>query len=482
MVPDGTLNTYNPSNGTVTSYTNAVAYQAGGTFSKLSTPTSGNFLWFVDANGYLAFVDLASGDVFNYPDLYIQQPGDLRSAAITPDGSAVALISAYAQDDQLYIWTGGTTLATLPIQPPTTQEGLDSETVSLLDVVDWSPNTNSPALVVDAFNEVGSGQTALTFWDIHEVDFSSEAITPLFGSQPGNISLGNPTYSNTDPDVAGFNVLNTDTGVYEILLSNGVTGQFANLGISSYTYDGQPITDAQRPTFAPDDSQIAFSSPANSALLFFDVSTTALSAQEFTSAVYNPHWFREGGERLPVELAVFDARLNGQTAELTWTTASETGNAGFYVEHQKPNARWIDSGFVEGQGTVTDATTYRYAIDDLGTGDHRFRLRQVDIDGTETVSKMVSVQVLPNDPVEIIVRSSPSPAPSASVTPRSSGPLTVKLYDILGREVDVLYDGSGEAGQRVNVDLSRRALASGSYFIRVEAGGAIATERLTVIR
>jgi len=480
---DGTVGTYNPSNGAATNYSSAVAFQAGDAFSKLSTPTAGDAIWFVDANGYLAFVDLATGDVFNYPDLYIQQPGDLRSAAIAPDGSAVALVSAYSQDDQLYIWTGGTSLGALPIQPPTTQEDLDSETVSLLDVVDWSPNTNTPALVADAFNEVGSGSTALTFWDIHEVDFTSEAITPLFGSTPGNISLGNPTYSNTDPDVTGFNVVNTDTGVYEILLSDGVTGEFVNLGLSSYTYDGQPITDAQRPTFAPDDSEIAFSSPTNSALLFFDVSTASLSAQEFTSAVYNPHWFREGGERLPVELAVFDAQLNGTSSELRWTTASETGNAGFYVEHQKPRSEeWIESGFVEGRGTTTEATTYRYAIEELQAGTHQFRLRQVDIDGTETVSKTVSVQVLPTDPVEIIVRSLPSPAPSASVTPRASGPLTVRLYDILGRQVNILYQGRGEAGQTINVDLSNRGLSSGSYFIRVQADGIVATERLTVIR
>lgn len=480
---DGTVGTYNPSNGSATNYSSAVAFQAGDAFSKLSTPTAGNAIWFVDGNGYLAFVDLATGDVFNYPDLYIQQPGDLRSAAIAPDGSAVALVSAYTQDDQLYIWTGGTLLGALPIQPPTTQEDLNSETVSLLDVVDWSPNTNTPALVVDAFNEVGSGSTALTFWDIHEVDFSSEAITPLFGSPPGNISLGNPAYSNTDPDVTGFNVVNTDTGVYDILLSNGATGAFAGLGISSYTYDGQPITDAQRPTFAPDDSEIVFSSPTNNALLFFDISAGSLSAQEFTTAVYNPHWFREGGERLPVELAVFNAQLDGTSAELRWTTASETANAGFYVEHQKPRAeRWIESGFVEGQGTTTEATTYRYAIDRLQAGTHRFRLRQIDIDGTETRSETVSIQVLPTDPIEIIVQSSPSPSPSASVTPRSSGPLTVRLYDILGRQVNVLYQGRGEAGQTINVDLSRRGLSSGSYFIRVRAGEAVATERLTVIR
>ena len=263
--PTGTIGTYNPSNGTATTYSSAVAYQTSGAFSKLSTPTNGSALWFVDANGFLAFVDLATGDVFNYPDLYIQQPGDLRSAAITPDGAAVALISNYAEDDQVYIWTGGTTLGAVEVQPPTTQEGLDAETVAFLDVVDWSPNTETPALLVDAFNETGGGVTSLTYWDIHEVDFTTEAVTPLIGTVPGGVSIGNPIYSNTDPDVKGFNAIQTSTGTYEIILTNGNTGQTADLDIASYSFNGQPITDGQRPSFSPDDSEIVFSSPANNA-------------------------------------------------------------------------------------------------------------------------------------------------------------------------------------------------------------------------
>jgi Zn-dependent metalloprotease len=481
--PDGTVNTYNPSTGGMTTYQNATAYQSGGTFSKLSAPTDGTTLWFVDSNGYLSYIDLATGDVFNYPDLYIQQPGDLRSAAISPDGSAVALVSDYAQDDQLYIWAGGDSLGVVPIQPPTTAEGIDTETVTLLDVVSWSPNTETPALVVDAFNETGSGSTSLTFWDIHEVDFASEAITPLFGTQPGDISLGNPTYTNTDPDVKAFNVVDTATGVYETVLFNEAEGQVANLGISDYSYDGEPIEDAQRPTFAPDDSLLAFTTPSNRALLFFDPNNGSLSATEFSSAAYNPHWFRQGGERLPVELAQFDARLDGSTAELTWTTASETNNAGFHVQHRRPGtSQWRDAHFIEGQGTTEETTTYQYAVEGLRTGVHRFRLRQVDTDGTETLSETVTARVRPNDPVQIAVRSSPSAAPGATISLRSSGNLRVMLYDILGRTTSVLYDGHRQAGNPVNITLDGQDLPSGTYFLRARTGQKVATKRIVVVR
>jgi hypothetical protein len=190
-----------------------------------------------------------------------------------------------------------------------------------------------------------------------------------------------------------------------------------------------------------------------------------------------------GSALLPVELSSFDARLNGKKAELSWTTASETGNNGFYVEHQKPRSeRWIESGFVEGQGTTTEVTTYRYATGCLQAGTHQFRLRQVDIDGTETVSKTVSVRVLSTDQMEIIVRSSPSAAPGATISLRSSGNLQVMLYDILGRTTSVLYDGHRQAGNPVNITLDGQDLPSGTYFLRARTGQKVATKRIVVVR
>ncbi|HHP7239062.1 T9SS type A sorting domain-containing protein, partial [Longibacter sp.] len=157
--------------------------------------------------------------------------------------------------------------------------------------------------------------------------------------------------------------------------------------------------------------------------------------------------------------------------------------AGFYVEHQKPEeAQWLETGFVEGQGTTSDATSYRFAVEEIRTGTHQFRLRQVDIDGTETLSKTVSVRVIPDDPVEIIVRSSPSANPTATVTPRETGDMRVVLYDILGRQVDVLHQGMVQSGETVSIDLSGQRLSSGTYFLRTRTDQLSTTERVTVVR
>ncbi len=95
---------------------------------------------------------------------------------------------------------------------------------------------------------------------------------------------------------------------------------------------------------------------------------------------------------LPVELMAVSATAVGRTARLSWTTASETNNAGFNVE-QQTGARWRDVGFVAGRGTTTEQATYAYAVEGLDAGLHRFRLRQVDFDGSTHYSSTVEVNI-----------------------------------------------------------------------------------------
>ncbi len=79
----------------------------------------------------------------------------------------------------------------------------------------------------------------------------------------------------------------------------------------------------------------------------------------------------------------------------------------------------------------------------------------------------------------------PNPARSASATVSvelpEAGPARLAVYDALGREVAVALDGVQSAGRHaVALDTSR--LPSGVYVVRLEAGGAVAVQRLTVVR
>ncbi|HEX9950765.1 MAG TPA: T9SS type A sorting domain-containing protein [Rubricoccaceae bacterium] len=59
--------------------------------------------------------------------------------------------------------------------------------------------------------------------------------------------------------------------------------------------------------------------------------------------------------------------------------------------------------------------------------------------------------------------------------------LTVRVYDVMGRLVSTAVDGVRSTGEQT-VQIDTQGLAAGVYVVRAEAGTAVATRRLTVIR
>jgi hypothetical protein len=196
------------------------------------------------------------------------------------------------------------------------------------------------------------------------------------------------------------------------------------------------------------------------------------------------------GTPLPVELQELTVQQRDQRARLQWTTASETNNAGFYVQTQPLSAdstttasAWTDLGFVEGNGTTDAPQSYRFETGEMQYGTHAFRLRQVDTDGTETTTDPVTVDVQLDRAYAV---EAPYPNPSNGqatlpVTVRESQRVRVILYDILGRRIATVHDEEirGQDTQAIQLDTGR--LASGTYFVRVQGDDFLTTERVTVV-
>jgi hypothetical protein len=190
---------------------------------------------------------------------------------------------------------------------------------------------------------------------------------------------------------------------------------------------------------------------------------------------------------LPVEFAGFDAVRNGNSVKLTWQTASETNNAGFTVQRETESG-WTSLDFVESKvtgGTTTETTSYRYTVDqELDPGTHRFRLQQKDLDGTTSLSDVVTVDVGLDEAVSL---SAPAPNPTAGTATLEFGvteatEVTVSVYNVLGQRVQTLYQGTPQADQVRDVTVDASTLSSGVYFVRMQADGQTRTERLTVVR
>jgi hypothetical protein len=215
------------------------------------------------------------------------------------------------------------------------------------------------------------------------------------------------------------------------------------------------------------------------------------SANELVGLVsgFSEFVFASDTESLPVELAGFEATVDDGAVRLAWQTASETGNTRFEVQRRigegEPGGEdaWTTVGSVEGSGTTTEAQSYRFADDDLPYEANRldYRLRQVDLDGSAQFSETVTVERGVEE-VELL-GTYPNPAQSRA-TVRYAVPerqeVTVRLYDVLGRQVRTLVHGEQTGRHKRRVDLSN--LASGVYFLRLRAGGQVRTQKLMVVQ
>jgi hypothetical protein len=199
--------------------------------------------------------------------------------------------------------------------------------------------------------------------------------------------------------------------------------------------------------------------------------------------------FSVGSERssnpLPVELVEFDAHMSNGDVQLHWQTATETNNAGFAVQHQTPDASsFREVGFVEGAGTTQEPQAYRFRADGLAPGTHRFRLRQVDVDGSATLTDPVTVTI-EAERVLSLQATGPNPVrqfTQFAFTVQQSGPAEVTLYNVLGQRVRTLYAEEATVGQRHAVTVDTVDLPSGTYFVRLAAPSGTRTQRIVVVR
>lgn len=184
---------------------------------------------------------------------------------------------------------------------------------------------------------------------------------------------------------------------------------------------------------------------------------------------------------LPVELAGFTATANGRSVQLEWVTTSETGNAGFAVEHQAPRRPWASVGFVAGAGTTAETQQYRFSVSGLEAGTHAFRLRQIDVDGDEAISGTRIVRIRP---AAALVLEGPNPVSAGAdlqITIKADRPEELLVYNVLGQRVKRIRVEAANGGI-ARVAVSTRDLASGVYFIRLTANENVEVQRFTVVR
>jgi predicted outer membrane repeat protein len=197
-----------------------------------------------------------------------------------------------------------------------------------------------------------------------------------------------------------------------------------------------------------------------------------------------------GNDMLPVELVYFKAKTNNNSIELDWQTAAEVNNYGFEIEKKRMKdeagiMNWENIGFVEGSGTTNVPKEYSFNDKNFTTGTFIYRLKQIDRDGNFRFSTSVEVTVRSVPKVFALEQNYPNPFnPNTTLgfTLEASGLATLKVYDIVGREVATLVNEELEAGVYHQKQFDARNLAGGVYFSRLTSGNKFQLKKMILMK
>lgn len=193
---------------------------------------------------------------------------------------------------------------------------------------------------------------------------------------------------------------------------------------------------------------------------------------------------------LPVELTSFSALVQNKAVNLTWKTATEVNNYGFEIERVKDFGDkvsmvsvWEKVGFVNGAGNSNSPKEYNFTDKSATSGKYLYRLKQLDNDGQYTYSKEIEVD-LGTPTAFVLEQNYPNPFnPTTSMQYSVSNKqfVTIKVFDMLGREVAILVNGEKEPGI-YTAEFATTGLASGTYIYRMQAGEFVQTRKMIVLK
>ena len=178
------------------------------------------------------------------------------------------------------------------------------------------------------------------------------------------------------------------------------------------------------------------------------------------------------GDTNPVELVSFTGVLNDNRVDLYWGTATEVNNYGFNIERSSSllGTTWETIGFVEGHGNSNSPKEYGFTDTEIEkSGNHYYRLKQIDNDGEYAYSDIVTINVgLPDE--YYLSQNYPNPFnPETKIdfTLPEKQQVRLRVYNTLGELVRELVNEQREAGSYTE-DFNASDLPSGVYIYRLE--------------
>jgi hypothetical protein len=181
---------------------------------------------------------------------------------------------------------------------------------------------------------------------------------------------------------------------------------------------------------------------------------------------------------VPVELIGFTSLVDDNNVQLNWQTATETNNHGFEIYRDGKKIF-----FVNGKGTTTEKQFYTFTDEGLSAGIYNYKLNQVDFDGTQEVVGEITVYLTLPEQFSL-TQNYPNPF-NPSTTIKYSIPtsefVTLKVFDVLGREVATLVNEEKPVGS-YEIKFNAANLSSGIYFYRIQTGEFVEEKKMILMK
>jgi hypothetical protein len=192
---------------------------------------------------------------------------------------------------------------------------------------------------------------------------------------------------------------------------------------------------------------------------------------------------------LPVELTTFEAIAGDGQVTLHWRTESELDNNHFVLYKRKAREEsFCTLAEIPGHGTTTEPHDYQYVDRSVRNNiTYEYQISDVDIAGRETLHEQIA-SATPSAaavPTEFALHA-PYPNPfNPMVTIRydvkETGLISVKIFDLLGREVATLVHGTVQSGI-YSIEWNAGDSPSGVYLCRMEARDFTQTRKVVLLK
>lgn len=168
---------------------------------------------------------------------------------------------------------------------------------------------------------------------------------------------------------------------------------------------------------------------------------------------------------LPVELAYLKGKVNHNTTSLEWATYSEENNAYFEVLHSVNGVGFEAIERIEGAGNTVEYNHYQFTHKNPENGSNYYRLRQVDFDGTVSLTDIVLVEHNIITTADIKIFPNPTVDYVNIQLPQNEISTNVIIYNINGqieKNISNIYDN--------NIQLNVSNWLSGQYIVVIQQG------------